>query len=1270
MDDLKLLIINLSAEVNRLGEKMDARLLNIEQKMEVWERRMTGIETSMASCKDALATNTRIISHNTLKIRNLEERAEALERRARENNLIIYGIESAETDSRELLLQKVKKLMAEDMQITDDVVIAECHRLGRGPKAPILIEVPDHESRISLLKNSFKLRMLNIFMSRDYSPQIREQRKILIEKRKELYRKGIGSKLRDNKLLLNGINYMVVEGQVPAEPCSLHYIDVGTSVYWSNQPTTVHPRVPALSTYAQTLKNSVNHVKIASDNLSFEAIRAKIAKTPQLKSCDVTAVTGKDKKLVLHFPNSAESKRFVDGFKTANIDGLKVLPNPTFRPRLAIFGIPVEKSESDLVSDLMENPVIAPQLINNSGGLKLVKLIRKEGSPSTAIIEVNKGIEEALLARGRVTVDFLSLRLAQAKRVFPCGICGCLSHRTHTDGKKCTNAPKCANCAGAHFTTACENKSALKCHSVNVVFVMCELSGKSILLCNVYLPPSCDPSPLLDKINYSLNSLNYDEVIFCGDLNVESFRWSDKPLLLRHHSPKRDLVENFIDANYLHVLNTHGAVTWEEGNRSSSIDVTCCSAGLVNSVTDWHPEYQELSDHKRLVFNLNFAPSSQDNTRFKLNKFSEIYFSFGRADWDRVFEHFSQKIENINIFLENVRDSSSLDDVINLLGEEIFHTCLNTIPSRPRSDKYLKSISWWKSDLNPLKRATQKAQRAFIKARGVVKGVLEVFYKRLKAKYRRARRLAKKEAWRAACSRCEISPWGGIYSFIKGNFNRKPLSALPVGSGFTEGPRDTLNHVLDYYFGRVPPDTMLEHKDLSKVIASSSDNDPLFTDNELLLTADKGSVLGPFLWNIVFDELLTLDYRNNVFPQAYADDLVVVVSGCRPSQLPAAQHTIDMIARWCSLHKLELSVGKCQAMVLLRPHGRLPEPRRDLVIHGRPIQWCDSIKVLGVRFDQRLSFYQHVVEVCAKVRGMLPRLTAAANLNFGFGYRALRTLYLQVVVPAIAYASAAEALGLVKALENATTLPNHLTLGFFLDNLSVVKSVLNSKTGNYLIDRALLLISRLNRNGNRCTIQWIKGHSGNVGNDIADTLAKRGAESAKPSCYKLAPLSFVKSAIYGRAREAWESRFLSLAPSIHTRFGLTPMNLLDKRYAYIVPSEHIVVGLLSGHTWTDSFAHRIGVIDDPSCPYCDADKEETLSHIVLECSSLDALRFPLLSTCAEELGYTPRSLKDFIFNRSTWRACLEFLKASDRLKPRVRAEDSDHPSDSDSSPHG
>ncbi|UYV67068.1 K02A2.6-like [Cordylochernes scorpioides] len=82
----------------------------------------------------------------------------------------------------------------------------------------------------------------------------------------------------------------------------------------------------------------------------------------------------------------------------------------------------------------------------------------------------------------------------------------------------------------------------------------------------------------------------------------------------------------------------------------------------------------------------------------------------------------------------------------------------------------------------------------------------------------------------------------------------------------------------------------------------------------------------------------------------------------------------------------------------------------------------------------------------------------------------------------------------------------------------------------------------------------------------------------------------------------------------------TPDLRTNKRYAYIVLSEHIVVGLLSEHTWTDSFAHRIGVIDDPSCTYCDADRKETLSHIVLECSSLDAFRFPFFPPVQKNWG--------------------------------------------------
>ncbi|UYV74087.1 CUBN [Cordylochernes scorpioides] len=194
------------------------------------------------------------------------------------------------------------------------------------------------------------------------------------------------------------------------------------------------------------------------------------------------------------------------------------------------------------------------------------------------------------------------------------------------------------------------------------------------------------------------------------------------------------------------------------------------------------------------------------------------------------------------------------------------------------------------------------------------------------------------------------------------------------------------------------------------------------------------------------------EIKSNVFPQAYADDLVVVVSGCRPGQLSAAQHAIDMIYRWCRLHKLELSVGKYGSKT------------RDGVGTG-------VYRISGLNCAPEMRVFHVLSPHCSVFQ--------------------------------------AEALRLVNALENATTLPDHLTLGFLLDNLSVVKSVLNSKTGNHLIKRGLLMISRLNRNGNRCTIQWIKGHSGTVGNDIADTLAKQGTEALRSVCSPRSPLGSI-----------------------------------------------------------------------------------------------------------------------------------------------------------------
>ncbi|UYV82602.1 hypothetical protein LAZ67_22000090 [Cordylochernes scorpioides] len=931
------------------------------------------------------------------------------------------------------------------------------------------------------------------------------------------------------------------------------------------------PAKPSKPSYAHMLRNSINHVKLASAEHSVSEIRAKIAQTPSLKNCDVAAVTGGDKKLVLHFANPSEKQRFVDNVKSANIGGLKVQTNPTFKPRLAIFGIPGEKTEEQLVADINSHPAVVP-LLKSGENVKMVKLIKKEGANSTAIIEVNS-----------------------------------LSHKTYTDGKKCTRAAKCSHCAGAHLSEACENKAALKCHRH-------AKSAEWRRICSL-----CEVNPwggVYKFIKGSTKRKPLSSLLVGEDL-------TDSP---------RDTLE--------HVLKHYfGRVP---------PDITVEHVNLHKAVQSTSENDPPFSETELLLaadkVSLTSAPGSDGMPPLVIVKLIKKFPTFFLKIFNKCFEtgHFPTPWK--------------LGDVILIpkKGGEDFLASHRPITMLPGLGKILERLilarlSWRAERMCK----AQPNQFGFRPCRSTVAALLN-----LKNNLSRSLQHRKSTI---------------LLSFdVKGAFDNVLHSSILRALCMNDCPKNLFVLIRSFLYNRVVRLSM----------------NGCTVTRQVSKGCPQGSVLGPFLWNLVFDELLTLNFKKCVHPQAYADDLVMVVSGQVTQQLGAAQLAINEITRWCGLHKLELSVRKCQAMLLLRRTGRLLKPSCDLTINGQPIQWSDSIKVLGVRFDRRLAFHQHVVEVCTRVRGFLPRLTAAANSNFGFGFRALRMLYLQVVVPAISYASPvwfpnlkqrslntllsaqrpflirtcrafkttdsyslislsrvlpldldvgakaelyfkkhsfvdadfpvepppcphplpyppyysapinipdlsadvtyytdgsktrtgvgtglyrvcangsmnelresfvlspycsvfqAEALGLIKALEDASKLPDNYTIEILLDNLSVVKSVLNTRTGNLLVNRALLLISQLNRNGNRCTIQWIKGHSGIFGNEVADVLAKRGADSDLPSCYRLAPLSKLKSIIYKRAWAAWHGQIhLRRAQNLHPLWPFSNESLGQK----------------------------------------------------------------------------------------------------------------------------
>ncbi|UYV65892.1 hypothetical protein LAZ67_3005828, partial [Cordylochernes scorpioides] len=205
--DLRELIAALTVKIDDWGSKIEYRLSSIELGMQKFDSRVQQLESSLEDTTCAVASNAKNTSE-------FERRVEFLEMKNREKNLVFYGIEGSGTETSNESCVKIKRLLKDNMQIYDEIDVSKCRRLSKRDKAPILVEVSEHSERMKILKNSFKFKDINVFVNKDYSPSIREQRRILISKRKEFLNKGINAKLRDNKLIVNGTVYQASNGKI------------------------------------------------------------------------------------------------------------------------------------------------------------------------------------------------------------------------------------------------------------------------------------------------------------------------------------------------------------------------------------------------------------------------------------------------------------------------------------------------------------------------------------------------------------------------------------------------------------------------------------------------------------------------------------------------------------------------------------------------------------------------------------------------------------------------------------------------------------------------------------------------------------------------------------------------------------------------------------------------------------------------------------------------------------------------------------------------
>ncbi|UYV80201.1 hypothetical protein LAZ67_18001995 [Cordylochernes scorpioides] len=620
--------------------------------------------------------------------------------------------------------------------------------------------------------------------------------------------------------------------------------------------------------------------------------------------------------------------------------------------------------------------------------------------------------------------------------------------------------------------------------TTNRTLAILDIPGFHLTICSVYFPHNKSFSPIVDSFISLFGSPPPPRLLFAGDVNAVSSRWSSKK-----QNSKGSFINILLDTLDLKVCNTWGAITRSQGSRSSSIDISSVSSSLLSSISGWTSCPTDLSDHFEIRFSLSLPPdtipSSPPPPPSPFPGFSSI--SLPSQPPLPLFNSLAKSLTNsgsLHHALDHCNSPDSLDTLLQSFYSTLFIKCSRHLRPRPPSSNFPPPRPLLRrsaQNSSPPNRSTLQSQAL-----------------QAKKNYTRALFKAKRDHFRKLCSSFNRSPWGPIHRYItRGSSRSLPLSSdsfqksllhcffnscfsaghfpslwktgrlillpkrststdliqksrpiilLPILGKLLESlmafrlthhfESNNLLHPLQFGFRRrrstIDALSLLHNKIKRAVRPSTTCGTPLsladllpppappsllqlyrsFLSNRTIHLSYRGfsrstspsrgcaqgSVSGPLLWNIFFNPLLSLSFPPGVHVQAFADDLQLLISG-PPSSLPSlAQSSLDLIHSWCLDNKLSLSPHKSLVLPIFcnPPH---------LTIDNTPLTCPDTLTILGVTFDERLSFTPHLHRVCDKASSFLGRLSRCSNTISGLGYVARRRFYCSVVEPAITYAA-------------------------------------------------------------------------------------------------------------------------------------------------------------------------------------------------------------------------------------------------------------------------
>lgn len=174
-------------------------------------------------------------------------------------------------------------------------------------------------------------------------------------------------------------------------------------------------------------------------------------------------------------------------------------------------------------------------------------------------------------------------------------------------------------------------------------------------------------------------------------------------------------------------------------------------------------------------------------------------------------------------------------------------------------------------------------------------------------------------------------------------------------------------------------------------------------DRSVKAGVPQGSVLGPLLWNLSYDEVLNTRLWPGCHALGYADDtLIVAVAGSvEAAGIKATMQTAAVVNR---IQRIGLKIAAEKTEAILFHGRRKPSYFPVIRVGSEYIEVGRTLKYLGVIFNSRLNFGDHFSYVAAKASGVA-RSLGRLMPNLRGPSENKRRLYANVVISVLMYGS-------------------------------------------------------------------------------------------------------------------------------------------------------------------------------------------------------------------------------------------------------------------------